>query len=92
MLHMQLLKCFDKYQETPESRESVDQKWDGDDSASPRVTPRAPTPFGRAPEGTHVFIYTSKYVHISAKRHNLSIKMNLPTCFSGKSPSSEKRE
>ena len=49
---MHLLKCFDKYHETHESRESVDQKWDADDSASPRVTPRAPTPFGRAPDGS----------------------------------------
>ena len=45
MLLMYLLKCLDKYHETPESRELVDQKWDGDDSASPRITPRAPTPF-----------------------------------------------
>ena len=28
---------------------------------------------------------------ISAKRQNVSIKINLPKCFSGKSPSSEKR-
>ena len=52
MVHMHSLKCFDKYHETPEFRESVDQKWDGDDSASPRVKPRAPTPFGRAPESS----------------------------------------
>ena len=52
MVYMHSLKCFDQYHETPESRESVDQKRDGDDSASPRVTPRAPTPFRRAPEGS----------------------------------------
>ena len=51
MLHMHLLKCFDKY-ETTESRESVDQKCDGDDRDSPLATPGDPTPFGRTPEGS----------------------------------------
>ena len=58
---MHLLKCFDKYRETPASRESVDQKLGGDDSASPRVTPIAPTPLGRAPEGS---IYNNRLYNV----------------------------
>ena len=76
MLHMHLLKCFDKYHETSESRESVDQKWDRDDSASPRVTPRAPTPFGRASEGSMCCSRTARAIHLASPVINKKVEGN----------------